>query len=136
MESKIWHRDPIYKTETDDGRGEQTCGSCGGEGREWDKQAVIQNWWAVWPYCTAQGSVCDWVTLLYDKNWRNIINKLHFNKKMKASNIFILTQIATTNEKEKALSLTVGCIKFFSLRSGMRKGWPWYLLLLSMCLRS
>ena len=40
MESKIWHRDPIYETETDDGQGEQTCGSYGGEEREWDKQAV------------------------------------------------------------------------------------------------
>ena len=31
MESKIWQNDLIYKTETDHGHGEQTCG-CQGKG--------------------------------------------------------------------------------------------------------
>ena len=31
MKSKIWHNDPIYKTETDHRHGEQTCG-CQREG--------------------------------------------------------------------------------------------------------
>ena len=33
------------------------------------------------PYCTAQGPVYDWVTLLYNRNLRNLVNQLHFNKK-------------------------------------------------------
>ena len=32
--------DPIYKTETDHGHGEQTCGCQEGAGREWDGQGV------------------------------------------------------------------------------------------------
>ena len=48
--------------------------------------------------CTAQGTVssrlmednvrkgmymyiCDWITLLYSRNWHNILNQLYFNKK-------------------------------------------------------
>ena len=27
----------------------------------------IWNGWAMGPYCTAQGNVCDWVTLLYSR---------------------------------------------------------------------
>ena len=46
------------------------------EGRDWDGQAFggfldancyIWNGWALGPYCTAQGNVCDWVTLLYNR---------------------------------------------------------------------
>ena len=36
--------DPIYKTETNHAQGEQTCGSQGGRGREWDGWAV-QGFW-------------------------------------------------------------------------------------------
>ena len=32
--------------------------------------------------CIAQGTVWDWVTLLYNRNWRNIVNQLYFNKKI------------------------------------------------------
>ena len=35
--------DPIYKTETDHGQREETCGSWGG-GAEWDGQAVWDFW--------------------------------------------------------------------------------------------
>ena len=31
---------PIYKTETDNGQGEQACGSLQGVGREWDGQPI------------------------------------------------------------------------------------------------
>ena len=45
-------------------------------GREWDGLVVQGFWmqthvwsgWAVGPWYTAQGSVCDWVTLLYRRN--------------------------------------------------------------------
>ena len=26
--------------------------------------------------------VCDWVTLLYSRNWHNNVNQLYFNKKL------------------------------------------------------
>ena len=38
------------------------------------------NRWAIGPYSTAQGTVCAWVTLLYKRNRRNIVNQLNFNK--------------------------------------------------------
>ena len=69
--------DPIYKTETDHSQGQQTCGSQQGEKRAWDGQAVwgffdancyIWNGWAMRPYCTARETVCDWVTLLYNRS--------------------------------------------------------------------
>ena len=67
----------IYKTETDHSQGEQTCGSKEGGEWEWewvghlglgDANCYIWNGWAMGPYCTAQGTVCDWVTLLYNRN--------------------------------------------------------------------
>ena len=50
----------------------------GGGGREWDRQGVW-GWWmdancnnwdrlVTGPYCTAQGTVCTWVTLFYNRN--------------------------------------------------------------------
>ena len=33
-----------------------------------DANSYIWNGWAMGSYCTAQGIVCDWVTLLYDRN--------------------------------------------------------------------
>ena len=36
---------------------------------------------AMGPYCTAQGTVCDWVTLQCNRNRRKIVNKLYFNNK-------------------------------------------------------
>lgn len=43
---------------------------------EWDGQEVwgwwietnIWNGWAMGSYCIARGTVCDWVTLLYNRN--------------------------------------------------------------------
>ena len=74
VESKIWHRWPSYKTEIDYGQGEQTCGSLGwGEvGWTWnlglmDANCYIWNGWTMGLYCTAQGTVCDWITLLHNK---------------------------------------------------------------------
>ena len=39
--------------------------------------------WAMGSYCTAQGTVCDWVTLLYNRNGRNIVKQLTLIKKIK-----------------------------------------------------
>ena len=36
----------------------------------------IGNEWAMGPYCTAQGNVCDCITLLYHRTWQNIVNQL------------------------------------------------------------
>ena len=45
------------------------------EGVEWtgdlgfgDANDCIWNGWAMGPYCTAQGTVSDWVTLRYNRN--------------------------------------------------------------------
>ena len=40
---------------------------------------AIWNGWALQSYWTAQGTVYDWVTLLYMRNWRNVVNQLYFN---------------------------------------------------------
>ena len=61
-----------------------------GEGREWDGQGVW-GWWMLTvtfgmdgplmgSCCTVQRTVCDWVTLLYNRNCRNIVNQLYFEK--------------------------------------------------------
>ena len=47
-----------------------------------DANCYIWDRWAMVPYCTAQGTVCNRVTLVYNRNWRNIINQLCFNKKI------------------------------------------------------
>ena len=45
----------------------------GGSGRDGhfgglgDANSYIRNGWAMGPYCIAQGNVCDWVTLLYNR---------------------------------------------------------------------
>ena len=44
-----------------------------------DVNSYVWNGWALGSYCTAQGNVCDWVTLLYNRTWWNIVNQLHFN---------------------------------------------------------
>ena len=58
----------------------------GGKGREWDRWAfggffgsklLFWNGWAMGSYCTAQGTVCDWVTLLYNGTCQNIVNQLY-----------------------------------------------------------
>ena len=63
-------------------RGEQAC-DCQeeGEGVEWtgslgfiDANYCIWSGWAMESYCTAQGTMCDWVTLLYNRNGRNTVN--------------------------------------------------------------
>ena len=43
--------DPIYKTETDHGQGEKTCGSQWGGAKEWDGQEV----WSFWMQTTMFG---------------------------------------------------------------------------------
>ena len=67
--------DPIYKTEIDHRHGEQPGGCQGGFGKEWDAHGIwswrmqavnVWNGLVMGSYCTAQGSVCDWVTLLYN----------------------------------------------------------------------
>ena len=65
------------QNKTDYGQEEPIRGSQGENGREWDRRAFggvfldahcyIWNRWAMGPYCTAQGNVCDWVTLLYNR---------------------------------------------------------------------
>ena len=39
--------------------------------------------WTMGPYSTAQGNMCDWVTLLYNRTWQNIVNQLYFNNNKK-----------------------------------------------------
>ena len=46
-----------------------------------DTNCYIWNGWAMGPYCTAQGNVCDSVPLLYNKTRRNIVNKVSFTFK-------------------------------------------------------
>ena len=74
---KYGKNDPIYKTETDSGHGEQTCDNQRGGGRSWDEQGClglvdencyIWNGWAMRAYCTAQGTAYDRVTLLHNRN--------------------------------------------------------------------
>ena len=76
------------KIETDHSQEKQTWGSKGergGSGMEGyfegflDTNCCIWNGRAMGPCCTAQGHVCDWVTLLYNRTWRNTVNHLHFN---------------------------------------------------------
>ena len=63
-------------TETDHGQEEQTWGFQARKGKEWDGEAFggfqdadchIWNGWAIGLYCTAQGNMCNWVTLLYSR---------------------------------------------------------------------
>ena len=45
-----------------------------------DADCSIWYGWAMGPYCTAQGNVRDWVTLLHKKAvQRNTVNQLYFN---------------------------------------------------------
>jgi len=55
----------------------QNWGSWGGRGRGWDGWAFqgfldancyIWGGLAMGPHCTAQGNVCDWITMLYNRN--------------------------------------------------------------------
>ena len=46
------------------GGGSGMDGHFGGLG---DANYYIWNGWAMGSYCTAQGNVCDWVTLLYNR---------------------------------------------------------------------
>ena len=80
MESKIWIRISYLKItnkqkiETDHGQGGRLVVPGGTEeGVGWmgnlgfgDANCYIWNGWAMGPCCTAQGNVCDWVTLLYN----------------------------------------------------------------------
>ena len=61
------------KTETDYGQEEQTQGFQEGKGREWEEEpfwgfggmhVVIFEMDGLGSYCTAQGNMYDWVTLL------------------------------------------------------------------------
>ena len=84
--------DPIYKRETDHGQGQHTLvpgvGVVGWMGclGFLDANFYIWSGWAMGPYCTAWGTVCDWVTLVYNRNWKNIVNQLYFFKKTKPTN--------------------------------------------------
>ena len=75
MKQTILSKNP-NKTEADHGQGERTWGSQGereGSGIDGhfagflDANCCIGNGWAMEPYWTAQGNVCDWVTLLYNR---------------------------------------------------------------------
>ena len=62
-----------------------------GAEREWDGWAVgvlgckllYLEWVGNGALCTAQGTVCNWVTLPYNRNQRNTVNQLYFHKKDK-----------------------------------------------------
>ena len=45
-----------------------------------DANCNIWDGWAVGSYCTAQGTVHYWVTLLFNRDRKNIVNQLYFNK--------------------------------------------------------
>ena len=45
-----------------------------------DANYNIWNGRAMRSFCTAQRTLCDWVTLLCNKNRRNIVNQLYFYK--------------------------------------------------------
>ena len=47
-----------------------------------DTNCYIWNEWTMGPYCTAQGNSCEWVTLLYNRTWWNIVNQLYFNNNL------------------------------------------------------
>ena len=58
----------------------------GGEGMGWTgslglvgENCYTWNGWAMGPTVQPR-ELCDWVPLLYNRNWRNIINQLYFNK--------------------------------------------------------
>ena len=59
-------------------------GFSGGEGMDGhfvglgNADCYVWNGWAMGSYCTVQGNVCDWVTLLYNRTWGNTVNKLYF----------------------------------------------------------
>ena len=80
---KYGTNEPMYKIETYHSHGKQTCWLPGGKGWEWDlvdENCYLWNGWAMGSYCIAQGTVCDWVTLLYTRNWINSVNQLFHNK--------------------------------------------------------
>lgn len=47
----------------------------------WEANFYIWNGWEIGSYCTAKGIGCEWVILLHNRNWGNIVSQLHFNKK-------------------------------------------------------
>ena len=49
------------------------------------------------PYHTAQGTVCDWISLLYSSTLRNIVNKLYFNNNFKH---FLIKKIKEKNKRK------------------------------------
>ena len=59
----------------------------------------IWNGWVIGFYYTAQGNVCDWITLLYNRTWWNIVNQLYFDNLKKSAN---------TKNKEKKNSVPGG----------------------------
>ena len=69
----------------------------------------IWNGWAMGCYCTAQGTVSDWVILLYNRHWKDIINQLHFNKKwivLKIFNCLKITEIKLLHANINNMFLT------------------------------
>ena len=82
--------DPVYKTETDHGQGEQTsgCWGDGEEGRERDGWGVW-GWWmqivtfrmdGQWGPTIQHRKLCMPGSLLHNRNWRSIVNQLYFKK--------------------------------------------------------
>ena len=67
-----------------------------------DANCYIWNGWAMESYCIAQGTVYDWVTLLYNRNW-SIVNQLHFNKKFKKWRILKTYSLSVTFTGPSAL---------------------------------
>ena len=62
-----------------------------------EANSYIWNGWAMGSYCTVQGNVCDWITLLYNRTWWNIVNQVNFNKnkckKRKESTVKVRTWV-------------------------------------------
>ena len=85
---KYGTNEPIYKTETDHGHGEQTCGCQGWEtgGGGMDGEFVVGGcqllhlkWMGIEVLLNSTGK-CVWLSYFANnRNWRNIVNQPYFN---------------------------------------------------------
>jgi len=63
-QTQIMAKESRFRVPKGKGRGSGMDGHFGGLG---DANCYIWNGWAMGPYCTAQGNMCDWVNLLQNR---------------------------------------------------------------------